>query len=339
MEKNERSLLQAIGPAGVAAEWDAVSERCGLTAAEFKKTVRASVEHKFVVLHGVQARPDLELTSEGKRALTRSQGIEQAGGAGGISSLLVFVALQFELEALKKRWGLTQEYPQRTWSGTCEGFPVQVLPAHYAGRVEAAVETLEYLNASGTERPDLVVVLGICGGFEESGVSRGDVINAQVVADLGSRKMRSGPDGDHPEFRIRPFATDNRLTRIFQSGSFDRNAWMGQAADEFDYPEGRRPTLRYGGGATLVSVDEVVSDDKWRAKLRKAWPKALGVEMEAGGVMAACARKQLPVAVLRGVSDLANPLKADDEWRQRSMRSAVLALEWALKVVRKTEAA
>ncbi|MFJ9020981.1 hypothetical protein ACIRPU_13495 [Streptomyces sp. NPDC102259] len=337
MEENEGRLLQSVGSLGNAAAWAVVNERCNLTAAEFKKVVRSAVGHGFIVLHGSQTKPSLELTVEGRRELARFRGVEQ-GGVAGIGSLLIFVALQFELDELCRRWGLTQEYPQITWTGTCEGFPVHVLPAHSAGRVEAAIEMLEYLNAPDTETPGLVVVLGICGGFEEDGVSRGDVINAQVIADLGSRKMRTGPDGDHPEFRIKAFNVDNRLTRIFQSGSFDRNAWMGQAVSEFDFPEGRRPTLRNGGGATLVSVDEVVSTDQWRTDLRAAWPKALGVEMEAGGVLAACTRKQVPVAVLRGVSDLANPLKADDEWRQRSMRTAVLAFEWALKVLRKAEA-
>ncbi|MEU5321906.1 hypothetical protein AB0G67_34910 [Streptomyces sp. NPDC021056] len=336
MEENERRLLQSIASLGHNAAWDAIKERLHLAEVEFKDVVRSAVRDGYIAARGSQAKPSLSLTSEGRRELARFRSNEQKGVAG-IGSLLVFVALQFELDELCRRWDLTQEYPQLTWTGTCEGFRVHVLPAHNAGRVEAAVEMLEYLNAPDTEMPGLVVVVGICGGFEESGVSRGDVINAQVIADLGSRKMRTGPDGDHPEFRIKAFNVDGRLTRIFQSGSFDKNAWMGQAVSEFDFPEGRRPTLRNGGGATLVSVDEVVSTDRWRADLRAAWPKALGVEMEAGGVLAACVRKNVPVAVVRGVSDLANPLKADDEWRLRSLRSAVLALEWALKVLRKAE--
>ncbi|MGW5639113.1 5'-methylthioadenosine/S-adenosylhomocysteine nucleosidase family protein [Streptomyces sp. NPDC003832] len=336
MDENEKRLLQSVGSAESAATWDEVKNDCGLTANEYKKVVRAAVRHGYILLNGSQAKPSLELTEEGRRRLARYSTVEQAGVAG-VRSLLVFVALEFELDVLRRRWGLTQEYPQRTWTGLCEGVPVHVLPAHNAGRVEAAVETLDYLNEPGTEIPDLVVVLGICGGFEEGGVSRGDVINAQVIADLGSRKMRNGPDGDHPEFRIKAHNTDDRLTRIFQSGSFDKNAWMSQAVSDFDFPEGRHPTLRNGAGATLVSVDEVVSTDDWRTALRTAWPKALGVEMEAGGVFAACTRKKVPVAVLRGVSDLANPLKADDEWRQRAMRTAVLAFESALKVLKKAE--
>lgn len=332
VEKSEKLLLQAVDSVGKIATWDAVADRCDLTAVEFKELVRSAVRSNYIALHGSEAKPSLELTSNGIRELKQVHNVEPVGSSR-TERLLIFVALQFELEELCRRWDLSSEYPQRTWTGVCEGFPVHVLPAHNVGRVAAAIEMLEYLNAPDAEKPSLVIVLGICGGFEESGVFLGDVINAQVIADLGSRAMRSGPDGDNPEFRIKAFNSDERLTRVFQSGSFDKAAWMSKAVSEFDFPEERRPTLRNGGGATLVSVDEVVSSDHWRAGLRTAWRKALGVEMEAGGVMAACERKGIPVAVVRGVSDLANPLKADDEWRLRSMRTAVLALEWGLRVL------
>jgi hypothetical protein len=41
----------------------------------------------------------------------------------------------------------------------------------------------------------------------------------------------------------------------------------------------------------------------------------------------------VPVSVVRGVSDLANPLKADDGWRRRAMRAATLATERALAIL------
>lgn len=51
---------------------------------------------------------------------------------------------------------------------------------------------------------------------------------------------------------------------------------------------------------------------------------ALGVEMKAGGVCAAAKEFNMDVAVIRGVSDLADPRKSDSEWRRRAMKTVAI---------------
>ncbi|MCI3269662.1 5'-methylthioadenosine/S-adenosylhomocysteine nucleosidase family protein [Streptomyces cylindrosporus] len=243
----------------------------------------------------------------------------------------VFVALREELEILQSRWNLTNAYGDTTWNGTAGGRPVRVLCAQGAGRVRAAVEMSHFLSGLD-DLPDLIIVLGIAGGFTETdSINRGDVIVADNVADLGTRKLRAGADGDTPEFRIAPYICAPELTQALNSGSFNERQWANNVARENDWPRELLPRIHHG---TIISVDEVVSTDEWRQHLLQAWPKACGVEMEAGGVMAAAQRfSKIPVSVVRGVSDLANPLKADDEWRKRAMRAAASVTEQALNIL------
>ena len=245
--------------------------------------------------------------------------------------LLVFVALQEELDVVATRWNLTNEFGDQAWHGSIETVPVRVVCAHGAGRVRAAVETACYL-ADTDVMPTLTIVTGIAGGFRETdNTSPGDVIVASNVADLGTRKMREGADGEVPELRIEPYECDSRILNVVRSGSFNEREWANESAQLFDYPRGMLPRVLTG---TVVCTDEIVSSDGWRSRLLDAWPKSYGVEMESGGVMAAARRfGGIPVAVVRGVSDNANPLKADNEWRTRAARSAALLIEHTVKVL------
>jgi nucleoside phosphorylase len=49
--------------------------------------------------------------------------------------------------------------------------------------------------------------------------------------------------------------------------------------------------------------------------------------MEAGGVCAAAKMNSIQVVVVRGVSDLADPAKSDNVWRQRAMKTVAHLLE------------
>lgn len=254
-----------------------------------------------------------------------------AGKGTVVGPLLIVVALREELEVLISRWQLTNEFRSQAWQGVIGEVAVEVICSHGAGRVRAAMETAYFLSRC-LAAPWLIVVTGIAGGFEETdNTVPGDVVVASNIADLGTRKMRSGADGDIPELRIEPFACDDRILAVVRSGSFNERAWANSAAQEFDYPRGSLPRVLTG---TLVCTDEIVSSDEWRSRLLAAWPKAYGVEMEAGGVMSAAKRfGDVPVAVVRGVSDAANPLKADNEWRLRAARAAASLIEDCINIL------
>jgi hypothetical protein len=70
----------------------------------------------------------------------------------------------------------------------------------------------------------------------------------------------------------------------------------------------------------IASGDKVVAVEDFLAQHRASWPQLIGVEMEAGGVAAACFQAARPPGFLmvRGVSDHAEEAKgADDveQWR------------------------
>jgi nucleoside phosphorylase len=232
----------------------------------------------------------------------------------------VFVALDQEREFLTKRWKLSGTYKDGRFYGELGGVQLVVFSSNRMGRVAGAVATMDLLN--GGVQPDLLIVTGIAGGFEQEGVQLGDVIVAESIADLASRKIHDEPE--RIEFRPREFSLDDRILRFLRSGSFSKRGWEQSVIDDAEWPEGRRPTIRYG---TLASIDEVVSSNEWIKGLCEAWPKLQGVEMEAGGVCAAAERFGLKPTVIRGVSDHANPLKSDDKWRIIAMKTVAHLLE------------
>ena len=251
------------------------------------------------------------LTKGGTRSMTSSTA----------RVIAVFVALEMERRVLVTRWKLTQTYPDPVWHGKLNDVEISLYGPDEMGRVSAAVETMRFLGDN--RAPDLLIVTGIAGGFERESVRRGDILIATSVADLASRKIR-GSARVIPEFRPREFRTDERLSKYVRSGSFDRAGWEQAVISEAEWPEGLRPTIHHG---TVASLDEVVSSAGWVETLCTAWPKLLGVEMEAGGVCAAAVVKGVPFAVVRGVSDVADPAKSDDEWRRRAIKTVAHLLE------------
>lgn len=74
-------------------------------------------------------------------------------------------------------------------------------------------------------------------------------------------------------------------------------------------------------------MDEVVASHDWVDRIRRSTEKLLGVEMEAGGVCQAADVYRVPVAMLRAVSDNADPIKTDTTWRNRGMKTIATLLE------------
>ena len=236
-------------------------------------------------------------------------------------SIAVFVALDEERKFLVKRWKLKNTYAERgIWRGELPTAKVMLFSSARMGRVSAAVATMEFL--SSLEKPDLLIVMGIAGGIKRNGVNRGDVLVPEMIVDLATRKIRQNLE--KIEFRPKEFTLDDRIPSFLRSGNFDEGEWGKSVLEDAEWPQGVRPTIRHG---PVASLDEVVSSTSWIKKLCDAWPKLDGVEMEAGGVCAAAERFNVRPAVIRGVSDHANPLKSDDNWRIISMKTAAHLLE------------
>lgn len=239
--------------------------------------------------------------------------------------IALFVALRSELSVLVKQLGLFRggmSGPQAT--GVIQGVPVDVVCPYEMGRVNAAVSMMQYLQSRQANPPKLIVIGGLAGGFEEEKVHKGHIIVGSAVVDLATRKVRDADGRTETEFRRRDFALSNAIARFLDSGQFNRDEWERAAIEEAEWPQGLRPALHFG---LITSLDEVVSSESWRAELLKATPKLLGVEMEAGGVCAAADLFRVPVALLRTVSDAADPAKKDDQWRTIGMKTLAILLK------------
>lgn len=232
----------------------------------------------------------------------------------------IFVALEMERRILVDRWHLENDYPSPVWTGKLGSISVEVFSPNDMGRVSAAVSTMDYLATHA--KPDLLLVAGIAGGFQAAEVQLGGVLVATSIADLAQRKVLQKKW--IPEFRHREYATDLRVAKYLQSGAFNSSTWEQSVIRDAEWPDGLRPAIRYG---TLASTDEVVSSESWTGVLLEQWPKLLGIEMEAGGVCAAAKHHDLQVAVVRGVSDMADLSKSDTQWRRRAVKTVAHLLE------------
>jgi len=240
-------------------------------------------------------------------------------GLGGSVTVAVFAALDEERLILIRRWGLrpvSGQYSQ--WSGELGGVTLLLYGPDRMGRVPAAVATARVLNQA---RPDMIIVTGLAGGFRESGIESGAILLPANIADLALRRV--GEEG--AQIRPDPYELDLRLSRYIRT-ELPEESWRDVAIEEAEWPNGRRPHLEFDG--TVACIDAIVADDDYRARLLDAWPRIKGVEMEAGGVLhAARELGQIPVSVVRAVSDMADPVKADDVWRRCGILTIAVLLE------------
>jgi nucleoside phosphorylase len=251
--------------------------------------------------------------------MTEVSGRGKALYSAKLKHIAIFVALEMERRILTERWGLKAKGLEQVWRGDLGDVQVSVFGRDEMGRVPAAIATMEFLSKN---KPDFLLVAGIAGGFEREKVSLGNILIPANIVDLASRKIHSDKR-TIPEFRPREFQTDTRLSRYLKA-SFDRREWEARVMKDAEWPDDRRPAIQYG---PVASLDEVVADAGFVDSLFQAWPKLLGIEMESGGVCAAAESFEIRAAVIRGVSDLADPSKSDNEWRRRAMKTVAHLIE------------
>lgn len=259
--------------------------------------------------HGLARR------GQGSKEPHASASIKTAGGRK--VKIAIFVALEEELDVLLKQLGFARDASGGA-SGQIGEIEVDVLCPREMGRVAAAVEMTSYLGRA-VAKPEMVFCIGLAGGFDEAKIDPGTVICCDTVVDLANRKVFDDEDGNaNSKFRRRDFDCDKSVYSVAKSADFDVGDWEKFCRENFDWPAGRVPSLREG---KIASVDEVVASDDHRAKMVANVDKLLGVEMEAGGICAAARQFKVPVSVLRVVSDMADPSKADDQWRSTGMKT------------------
>ncbi|TCA18489.1 hypothetical protein E0H68_03370 [Rhizobium leguminosarum bv. viciae] len=267
----------------------------------------------LTVTHGLPTRYDRSnplFSAPGTRVSTTSK-------KGKPLKIALFVALEEELKVLVRHYRLKRSAEGPAATGKIGEIEVDVLCPRAMGRVAAAVEVTGYL-AKGN-KPDLLFCIGLAGGVKESGIEHGAVICVDTVVDLANRKVTDDAEGAaQSKFRRQDFSCSKAVYSIAKSAEFEEKDWANFCIEEFEWKTGRMPSIREG---KIASVDEVVASDDHRKKMVDSVDKLMGVEMEAGGVCAAASQYKVNVVVIRVVSDLADPSKADDEWRKVGMKT------------------
>jgi nucleoside phosphorylase len=147
------------------------------------------------------------------------------------------------------------------------------------GNVGAAVAAREAIGAWG---PRCLVLVGIAGGVRGSAeeMRLGDVLVADQVVGFESAKVTA--DGlEHRYESYRPafdlLAAANSVTPVEWTSMIGTPRPGGQGT----------PSVHIG---TVLSGEKVFADGPSLAQLRRAWPKAVGVEMEGLGIALAAYR-------------------------------------------------
>jgi len=172
-------------------------------------------------------------------------------------------------------------------------------------------------------RPFVVMLVGICGGIIGSvdDLQLGDVVVSDQVVYYESGKQRYGSF----EFRPVKFEATSTDPNMFGCG-FQRappDFWDASSMIAEVKPDGtggrHRPRPHFG---IVCSGEKVIASQKIAEKIRKKFPGAVSVEMEAAGVARACEGQRSSFLVVKGVSDYADCRKDD---RNRAYAAATAA--------------
>lgn len=186
--------------------------------------------------------------------------------------------------------------------GTKGHYEVVVTSPSGMSRVPAAVTAT---TAIRTWRPAYVLLIGIAAGFAKNGAKLGDVLISSQIVDY--EQQRLGDETRQPRWQAYP--VDTRLLNWAQA--FKGNRWQ-RVATKWRPLDGRpRPIV-----GPIATGDKVIASEQYVAWLMEHWSKLVGLEMEAGGVIASAHQSALRPGffMIRGVSDLADADK-DKRWR------------------------
>lgn len=182
--------------------------------------------------------------------------------------------------------------------GTLEDTPV-VLVYSRIGKVAAAATAQHLIDV---HRVSSIVFTGVAGGLAP-GLSVGDVVVADRLWQHDMDASPLFPALEVPLLGVSSFAADRALRerlRLAAEG-FVREEFAGAVSAR------TRGELRLGVPRVVVgdvaSGDRFVSTDAERDALRRRVPSAVCVEMEGGAVAQVCHEQEVPLGVVRVISD------------------------------------
>lgn len=174
------------------------------------------------------------------------------------------------------------------WIGHLAGQPVVAVLAGI-GKVAAAITATLLVDHYQVER---MLFVGVAGGLG-AGVKVGDVVVANALLQHDMDASPLFPRHEVPLTGLARFPVDPVFSDAVARGA--------QAA--LATPAGRGGTLHRG---LIISGDRFVATAAESTALRAALPDALAVEMEGAAVAQVCHAFNIPLAVVRSISDRAD---------------------------------
>ena len=212
-----------------------------------------------------------------------------------------------------------------------------------AKALAATLEEIEKFN------PRAVILTGIAAGFHESGVGLGDILVPHFIVPYGYKKSQEvTEDGvithslatsTNEAIPSRKVIFEHRGDLIIVSEPLWESAlnlscdktqpWLRGIRTTRPESSPGNPNIHVGIRSKLGSGDELVATElsETRAWLIREYSReAVGLEMEAYGVITACRQRDKPCLVVKAVQDLATTAKDDqsvkDKWRQYAAEAA-----------------
>lgn len=220
-----------------------------------------------------------------------------------MATVAIVSALHEELEAVL---GLMPDEQQQTiggrtfWRGHLHGHGV-VAVLSGIGKVAAATTATVLIERFGVQR---IVFTGVAGGLGQ-GVKVGDVVVAQRFLQHDMDASPIFPRHEVPGYGRSAFDADAALTAELRSASEAvLRTLPAQLPDAVRNAFGLHAPRCHQG--LLISGDRFVSTTAESDALRRELPEALAVEMEGAAFAQVCHDYQVPLAVVRTISDRAD---------------------------------
>lgn len=245
------------------------------------------------------------------------------GKLGGPVDFAVLTALKVERDAVLRRLDgyaplqeatepLTFYHGYVSIPSSGERYSVVVVLLLNMGNEDAAVATTRVIERW---QPEHVLMVGIAGGVAGK-VALGDVVVADTIYYYEPAKLTpKGTEGQPADFMT------SRLL-YGRAQAYEASEWKGDVGVK--NPGTTAPELPEARFGVIAAGEKVVADKKTLPRLLRANSKIIAVAMEGAGLAKAALLHHPPPAFLeiRGISDLANEHKHDDEWRPYAANAA-----------------
>lgn len=256
--------------------------------------------------------------------------------------LLVITAIAIELAAAKKMFGVGEDVPARFTAHGVHYWPVTIQrPDGPLSCVIASLGNPGNVNATAITtlllselKPKKVLMMGIAAGRRKK-LSLGEVIlSERVVYYEGAAALAGGELAARPEMPRPGLSTQQDLNAYFATASLpdrlqDHANKLGFAMPVASIAGEVAAQLKVSP-ATIASGELLIRDSKLFESFQGIHDKAVVAEMEAYGVFDACDKQNVPVIVVRGISDYGDKTKDNTFHKVASEAAAIVTLDYAI---------